>query len=232
MRAQRCAQMRAQGWWGLWTKCKKVKCRGARRCACRGDGDSEPSAKRSNAEARAKGHADARTGVMGTLNQVQKGQMQRRAQRCTQRCAQMRAQGWWGLWTKCKKVKCRGDHKGARRYARRGDGDSEPSAKRSNAEARAKVLADACAGVMGTLNQVQKGQMQRHAQRCTQMRVQGWWGLWTKCSSHQKIHFESVSLFVLGYHWLPLATIDLVGNNREFEVWDIFWGLIPIIGGW
>ena len=23
---------------------------------------------------------------------------------------------------------------------------------------------------------------------------------------------------VLGYHWLPLATIDLVGDNREFEV--------------
>ena len=26
-----------------------------------------------------------------------------------------------------------------------------------------------------------------------------------------------VSLFVLGYHWLPLATIDLVGDPREFE---------------
>ena len=26
------------------------------------------------------------------------------------------------------------------------------------------------------------------------------------------------SLFVLGYHWLPLPTIDLVGDNREFEV--------------
>ena len=23
---------------------------------------------------------------------------------------------------------------------------------------------------------------------------------------------------VPGYHWLPLATIDLVGDNREFEV--------------
>ena len=22
----------------------------------------------------------------------------------------------------------------------------------------------------------------------------------------------------LGYHWLPLATIDLVGDNREFRV--------------
>ena len=27
------------------------------------------------------------------------------------------------------------------------------------------------------------------------------------------------SLFVLGYHWLlPLATIDSIGDNREFEV--------------
>ena len=25
-------------------------------------------------------------------------------------------------------------------------------------------------------------------------------------------------LFVLSYHWLPLATIDIVGDNREFEV--------------
>ena len=30
--------------------------------------------------------------------------------------------------------------------------------------------------------------------------------------------FEGVSLLVHGYHWLPLATIDLVGDNREFEV--------------
>ena len=26
---------------------------------------------------------------------------------------------------------------------------------------------------------------------------------------------EGASLFVLGYHWLPLATIDLVGDNRK-----------------
>ena len=31
-------------------------------------------------------------------------------------------------------------------------------------------------------------------------------------------NFKGPSLFVLGYHWLPLATIDLVGANREFEV--------------
>ena len=45
-------------------------------------------------------------------------------------------------------------------------------------------------------------------------------------------NIEGASLFVHGYHWLPLATIDLVGDNREFEVWGIYWGLIPIMSGW
>ena len=43
---------------------------------------------------------------------------------------------------------------------------------------------------------------------------------------------KDASLFVLGYHWLPLATIDLVGDNREFEVEGIFWAVIPIMDGW
>ena len=30
------------------------------------------------------------------------------------------------------------------------------------------------------------------------------------------------SLLVLGYHWLPLATIDLVDDKREFELRGIF----------
>ena len=29
---------------------------------------------------------------------------------------------------------------------------------------------------------------------------------------------KGASLSLLGYHWLPLATIDLVGDNREFKV--------------
>ena len=29
------------------------------------------------------------------------------------------------------------------------------------------------------------------------------------------MNIEGASLFVLGYHWLPLATINLVGDNRE-----------------
>ena len=33
----------------------------------------------------------------------------------------------------------------------------------------------------------------------------------------QGLHMQGL-LFVLGYHWLPLATIDLVGDNSLFEV--------------
>ena len=32
------------------------------------------------------------------------------------------------------------------------------------------------------------------------------------------VHAQCASLFVFGYHWLPLATNNLVGDNREFEV--------------
>ena len=34
-----------------------------------------------------------------------------------------------------------------------------------------------------------------------------------------------------GYQFLPKATSYLVGNNREFYVSDIFWGVLFIIGG-
>ena len=33
------------------------------------------------------------------------------------------------------------------------------------------------------------------------------------------------------YDWLSLATIDLVGDYKEFEVLDIFSGDIPILSG-
>ena len=36
----------------------------------------------------------------------------------------------------------------------------------------------------------------------------------------------------IGYHWLPLATIDLAGDNRKFEGWAILWPVVPIIGIW
>ena len=43
---------------------------------------------------------------------------------------------------------------------------------------------------------------------------------------------KGTSLSLLGYYWLPLATIILVGDNREFKVEGIFWTIIPIMGGW
>ena len=35
-------------------------------------------------------------------------------------------------------------------------------------------------------------------------------------------NIEGATLFALGHHWLPLATIDLVGDNRELEIWGLF----------
>ena len=45
-----------------------------------------------------------------------------------------------------------------------------------------------------------------------------WWGPLTN-EIHAWVCIEGcVSLVVLGYHWLlPLATNNLVGDNREFE---------------
>ena len=43
---------------------------------------------------------------------------------------------------------------------------------------------------------------------------------------------EDPSLNAHGYHLLPIATSYLMANNREFDVSDIFWGALFIIGGW
>ena len=42
---------------------------------------------------------------------------------------------------------------------------------------------------------------------------------------------EDSSLTAHGYQLLPIATSYLVGNNREFDVSDIFWGVSFIVGG-
>ena len=42
---------------------------------------------------------------------------------------------------------------------------------------------------------------------------------------------EDPSLSDHGHQVLPLATSYLVGNNREFDVSHIFWGVLFIIGG-
>ena len=47
-----------------------------------------------------------------------------------------------------------------------------------------------------------------------------WWGPLTNQNLVQRCVEvnRGALLYVLGYHWLPLATIDLVGDNREFDV--------------
>ena len=42
---------------------------------------------------------------------------------------------------------------------------------------------------------------------------------------------EDSSLSAHGYQLLSIATSYLVGNNREFDVSDIFWGVLFIVGG-
>ena len=42
---------------------------------------------------------------------------------------------------------------------------------------------------------------------------------------------EDPSLIAPGYQLLALATSQHVGNNSEFDVSDIFWGVSFIVGG-
>ena len=42
---------------------------------------------------------------------------------------------------------------------------------------------------------------------------------------------EDLQLSAHSYQLLPIATSYLVGNNREFDVSDIFWGDLFIVGG-
>ena len=42
---------------------------------------------------------------------------------------------------------------------------------------------------------------------------------------------EDPLLSTHGYQLLPIATSFLVGNNREIDVSDIFWGVLFIVGG-
>ena len=42
---------------------------------------------------------------------------------------------------------------------------------------------------------------------------------------------EDPSLSAHGYQLLPIATSQQVGDSREFDVSDIFWGVLSIVGG-
>ena len=45
------------------------------------------------------------------------------------------------------------------------------------------------------------------------------------------ITIEDSLLSAYGYQLLPIVTSYLVGNNREFDVSDIFWGVLFIVCG-
>ena len=71
------------------------------------------------------------------------------------------------------------------------------------------------AHVGGTHNACMEGACTMHAWGCTRnVRMAG---AHTRCNAWRCVE-GCASFFVLGYHCLPLATIDLVGDNREFEV--------------
>ena len=44
-------------------------------------------------------------------------------------------------------------------------------------------------------------------------------------------NIEDLSLVILGYQLLPLATSKLMGDNKEFNDSAIFWGILLIVGG-
>ena len=54
-------------------------------------------------------------------------------------------------------------------------------------------------------------------------------GLISNLGSWWPQNFNVPSLFVLGYHWLPLATIDLVGDNKGIwnlrHIWSVWYQL-------
>ena len=157
--------------------------KGPCRCARSGDRDSEPSAKRSNAEAHAKVRADARRGD-GDSEASAKRSNAKGARRCA--------------------------HKGASRCTCRGDRDSEPSAKRSNDKGARKGAYRCARRVMGILNQVQKGQMQKRAQRCVQRYESDWFTSLANRISFFKSRVYKWKFFCLEYHMLA---VDIKGRD-------------------
>ena len=60
------------------------------------------------------------------------------------------------------------------------------------------------------------------------------WGLISNLGGWWSQNYNVPSLFVLGYHWLPLTTIDLVGNNKAIwtlrHIWSV-WYQLWVVGG-
>ena len=56
------------------------------------------------------------------------------------------------------------------------------------------------------------------------------WGVLLIVGEGELMTIEDPSLSANGYQLLSIATSYLVGNNREFDVSDIFWGVSLIVG--
>ena len=48
-------------------------------------------------------------------------------------------------------------------------------------------------------------------------------GCFTNYELRYSQNFKGLSLVILGYHWLSLATIHIVGGDKEFESGGVFW---------
>ena len=57
------------------------------------------------------------------------------------------------------------------------------------------------------------------------------WGFLSIVAGGELITIEDASLSAHGYQFLPIATSYLMGNNREFDVSNIFWCVLFIIDG-
>ena len=134
----------------------------------------------------------------------------RGAQRCAEVCGGVR-RGAWRCAEGCVEV-CRG----AQRCA---EGCAEGCAEvRRGVHGGVWRCVEGCAE---GCTEVRRG-AQRGAQRCAEVG-----GGARRCTevhggARRDVGFwldNIFTLFVLGYHWLPLATTGLVGDNREFEVY-------------
>ena len=42
---------------------------------------------------------------------------------------------------------------------------------------------------------------------------------------------DSLMVAILNYYWLPIEGTCLVGDNKAFEVWGVFWGVLSFMDG-
>ena len=121
---------------------------------------------------------------------------------------------WWGQLTNQNLVQrgaevCRGVRRGTRRCTEVCGGVCRG----------ARRCAEECMEVRRGAQRGAWRDVQRCAEGCAEVHGGVHRGV---CGGVQRCAEVCGGVLVHGYHWLPLATIDLVGDNREFEVSGIF----------